>query len=252
MNLQNTSAIVCGGASGLGAAAVRCLTAAGVRCSIIDLDVQRGKALAAELGEGTQFHRADITDPDAMAGVVNVAREFPLRILVNTAFIAGGQRIVNRAGEPHDLALFRRLIEVNLVGAFNCMCLAAAAISKAPPLADGERGVVINTASIAAFDGQAGGCAYAAAKAAVAGMTLPAARDLRRQGIRVVTIAPGTFLTPPVAALTDAIREELTQVVLAPGRLGHPEEFGRFVVHACENSYMNGSTFRLDAGARLR
>jgi NAD(P)-dependent dehydrogenase (short-subunit alcohol dehydrogenase family) len=174
-----------------------------------------------------------------------------VRILVNTAFVPGGQRIVGRNGAPHDLALFRRLIEVNLTGTFNCVRLGAAAIAKAPPLADGERGVIINTASIVAFDGQEGQSAYAAAKGAIAAMTLPLARDLKGHGIRVLTIAPGTFLTPPVAAAPEALREIFERSALAPGRLGHPEEFGRFVVHACENSYLNGDTYRLDGGARL-
>jgi NAD(P)-dependent dehydrogenase (short-subunit alcohol dehydrogenase family) len=251
MDLQNSSALVTGGASGLGEAAVRCLAAAGVHCTIVDLNRERGAALAKELGSLAHFNYADVTDADAIGAAVDAEREFPLRIVVNCAFLPGGQRVVSRKGEPHDLALYRRLIEVNLIGTFNCMRLGAAAIAKAAPLADGERGVVVNTASIVAFDGQEGQVAYAAAKAALVGMTLPAARDLRCHGIRVVTIAPGTFLTPPVAAAPQAIRDIFTESVLTPGRLGYPEEFGQFVVHACQNSYMNGETFRLDGGARL-
>jgi NAD(P)-dependent dehydrogenase (short-subunit alcohol dehydrogenase family) len=251
MNLDDTSAFITGGASGLGEAAVRRLSAAGVHCTFIDINRERGEELARELGAAAQFHLADITDATAVAAALAAPRAHPLRIVVNCAFLPGGQRVVSRKGDAHDLDLFRRLIEVNLIGTFNCMRLGAAAIAKAPALEDGERGVIINTASVAAFDGQEGQTAYAAAKAAIVGMTLPAARDLKTHGIRVVTIAPGTFDTPSVATAPPALREGWINAALAPGRIGAPSEFGDFVVHVCRNSYMNGNTVRIDAGARL-
>jgi NAD(P)-dependent dehydrogenase (short-subunit alcohol dehydrogenase family) len=251
MDIQNSTAVVAGGGSGLGEAAARCLVAAGIDCLIIDRDAERGQAVADSLGPAARFVQADITDADAISAALAMPRRFPLRIMVNTAFMLGGQRVIGRNGEPHDLDFFRRLIEVNITGVFNCTRLGAAAIAREAPLADGERGVIINTASIVAFDGQEGQSAYAAAKGAIVGMTLPLARDLRQYGIRVVTIAPGTFLTPPVAAAPQPIRDIFERSTLAPGRLGYPEEFGQFVLHACQNSYMNGDTFRLDGGARL-
>ncbi|SNQ50254.1 putative enzyme [Frankia canadensis] len=251
MDLSTSSAVVTGGASGLGAATVRCLVAAGIDTTIVDLDVDRGERLAVELGERAHFWQADITDPQAVEAVVGAPREIPLRIMVNCAFVPGGARLVGLDGQAHDLAMFRRTIEVNLIGTFNCLRLGAAAIARTPPLDGGERGVIVNTSSIAAFDGTEGQCAYAAAKAGVAGLTLPAARDLRGLGIRVVTIAPGTFATPPVTGLPQQILDAYTRAALAPGRLGDPAEFGRFVLHACENSYLNGDTVRLDGGARL-
>jgi NAD(P)-dependent dehydrogenase (short-subunit alcohol dehydrogenase family) len=242
---------VVGGASGLGEAAARGLVEVGVECLIIDIDDTRGEALAESIGPHASYRHADVTDSEALAAAIGPVHELPLRIVVNTAFVPGGQRLIGRNEQPHDLALFRRLLEVNLLGTFDCMRLGAAAISKAPPLENGERGVIINTASIVAFDGQEGQCAYAAAKAAIAGMTLPAARDLRTRGIRVVAIAPGTFATPPVQALPPDTLSTYRDTTLAPGRLGHPREFGQFVVHICQNSYLNGDTFRLDGGARL-
>lgn len=251
MNLHDTSALIAGGASGLGEAAVRRLTAAGVHCTFIDVNRERGQMLAAELGAPAQFHHADVTDAAAIGAAIAAPRQHPLRIVVNCAFQPGGQRVLSRRGDAHDLELFRRLIEVNLVGTFNCMRLGAAAIAKAPALDDGERGVIVNTASVAAFDGQEGQVAYAAAKSAIVGMTLPAARDLKNHGIRVVTIAPGAFDTPSVASAPPALREGWIKAALAPGRIGDPSEFGEFVVQVCRNAYMNGNTVRLDAGARL-
>jgi NAD(P)-dependent dehydrogenase (short-subunit alcohol dehydrogenase family) len=251
MNLNSTSAFITGGASGLGEAAVRRLTAAGVHCTFIDINRERGEALARELGEPAQFHHADVTDAVPVAAAIDAPRRHPLRIVVNCAFRPGGQRVVSRKGDAHDLDLFRKLIEVNLIGTFNCMRLGAAAIAKSPALEDGERGVIVNTASVAAFDGQEGQTAYAAAKSAIVGMTLPAARDLKTHGIRVVTISPGAFDTPSVATAPPALREGWIKAALAPNRIGDPAEFGDFVVHVCRNSYMNGNTVRIDAGARL-
>jgi NAD(P)-dependent dehydrogenase (short-subunit alcohol dehydrogenase family) len=175
----------------------------------------------------------------------------PLRIAVSCAGIGWAQRTVNKEGVPHDLAVFNTVLAVNLVGTFNVLRLAAAAMSKQPPLADGERGVVINTASIAAFDGQIGQVAYAASKAGVVGMTLPAARDLSKSGIRVLTIAPGTFHTPMLALLPEEQRQALAAGIPFPARLGEPEDFGKLAVHMVENAYLNGETIRLDGALRM-
>lgn len=251
MELGDASAVVFGGASGLGEAAVRALADAGVDCVVGDVDEARGTALADELPSRVTFCRADVSNPDDVDAVFAAPRQHPVRIVVNCAFLPGGQRLVNRAGLPHDPVLFKRLLDVNLVGTFNTMAYGAAAIARATPLADSERGVIITTSSIVAFEGQEGQCAYAAAKGAIAAMTLPAARDLRSHGIRVVTIAPGTFLTPPVERLAESARNDLASEALTPARLGDPAEFGRLIVHICENSFLNGTTIRLDAGARL-
>jgi NAD(P)-dependent dehydrogenase (short-subunit alcohol dehydrogenase family) len=219
---------------------------------VVDLDAERGERLAAEFPDQVSFARADVVDAAAIQEVVDAERRYPLRAMVNSAFVPGiGGGVLKGSGRPHDLDEFRRAMEVNVVGVFNCTRLGAAAIAKASLLSGGERGVIINVASIAAFDGQAGQAAYATSKAAVVGLTLPAARDLKGFGIRVVTIAPGTFLTPAVAVLNDEYREHLAEVALAPGRLGDPADFGGLVVEVCRNSYLNGSTIRLDGGARL-
>jgi NAD(P)-dependent dehydrogenase (short-subunit alcohol dehydrogenase family) len=251
MKLAESSAVVTGGASGLGEAAVRSLIAHGADCVVVDLDAERGHRLASEFPEHVSFVRADVTDAEGMQGVVDAERRYPLRVMVNCAFLPGSGGVLKRSGQPHDLDMFRRVMEVNVVGVFNCTRLGAAAIARTTPLVSGERGVIINIASIAAFDGQAGQAAYATSKAAVVGLTLPAARDLERFGIRVVTIAPGTFATPAVAALDQRCRDSLTEFALAPGRLGDPAEFGGLVAEICRNSYLNGSTIRLDGGARL-
>lgn len=252
MKLSESSAVVTGGASGLGEAAVRSLIAHGVDCVVVDLDAERGQRLASEFPERVSFVRADVTDAESMQGVVDAERRCPLRVMVNCAFLPGsGGGVLKRSGQPHDLNMFRRVMEVNVVGVFNCTRLGAAAIARTTPPVSGERGVIINVASIAAFDGQAGQAAYATSKAAVVGLTLPAARDLERFGIRVVTIAPGTFATPAVAALDQRYRDSLTEFALAPDRLGDPAEFGGLVAEICRNSYLNGNTIRLDGGARL-
>src|SRR5438270_4812715 len=204
MQIEEAAALVTGGASGLGEATVRRLTARGAVVTIVDRDAARAEALAKDLGRGTQFAVADVTDADQVqAAVDQAASAAPLRIVVNCAGLGWAGRVVNRDGSPHDLGAFQFVVNVNLIGTFNGMRLGAAAIAKTEPLADGVRGVIVNTASIAAFDGQVGQLAYSASKGGIVGMTLPAARDMAPIGIRVLTIAPGTMDTPLLGQLPE-------------------------------------------------
>jgi NAD(P)-dependent dehydrogenase (short-subunit alcohol dehydrogenase family) len=250
MKLSGSVALVTGGASGLGAATVRRLVAGGAKVLIVDRDEARGQALAAELGAA--FARADVTDPAQVEAAVAAAGQLgTLRIAVSCAGIGFAGRTLDRTGKPHDLEVFRTVIGVNLIGTFNVLRLAAAAIAKAEPLEHGERGVIINTASVAAFDGQIGQIAYAASKAGVAGMTLPAARDLAPAGIRVVTIAPGIFDTPMLGTLPEDRRAALAADVVFPKRLGDPAEYGGLVAAIVETGYLNAETIRLDGAIRM-
>jgi NAD(P)-dependent dehydrogenase (short-subunit alcohol dehydrogenase family) len=250
MKLQGSVALVTGGASGLGAATVRRLVAGGAKAVIVDRDEARGQALASELGAA--FAKADVTDPAQVEAAIAVATQLgPLRVAVSCAGVGWSARTLDRTGKPHDLELFRTVIGINLIGTFNVLRLAAAAIARSEPLDHGERGVIINTASVAAFDGQIGQIAYAASKAGVAGMTLPAARDLAPAGIRVVTIAPGIFDTPMLAALPEDRRAALAVDVVFPKRLGDPAEYGAMVAAIVETSYLNAETIRLDGGIRM-
>lgn len=250
MKLSGSVALVTGGASGLGAATVRRLVAAGVKAVIVDRDEARGTALAAELGQ--TFAKADVTNPAEVEAAVAQAEALgPLRVAVSCAGVGWAARTLDKTGKPHDLELFKTVIGVNLVGTFNVLRLAAAAIAKTPALEHGERGVIVNTASVAAFDGQIGQIAYAASKAGVAGMTLPAARDLSPTGIRVITIAPGLFDTPMLGALPEEKRAALAADVVFPKRLGNPDEYGALVVAIAENGYLNGETIRLDGSLRM-
>lgn len=220
--------------------------------TIFDRDETKARALAGELGEGTSYTAGDVGDSGAVSSAVEQAgAASPLRINVNCAGIAWVQRTLGRQGEPHDLEVFKTVVSVNLIGTFNVMRLAAAAIAKAEPLEDGERGVVVNTASVAAFEGQIGQIAYAASKGAIAGMTIPAARDLSVVGIRVNTIAPGIMDTPLLGLLPEENTRALGQGVLFPKRLGTPAEFARLALAIIENGYLNGETFRLDGGLRM-
>jgi NAD(P)-dependent dehydrogenase (short-subunit alcohol dehydrogenase family) len=250
MDIAGEIAVVTGGGSGLGAGTAHALRRAGARVAVLDLDPARAGSVAAEL-DGIAV-ACDVADEasarQALDGVV--ARLGVPRILVNCAGIGPSARIVGRDG-PHDLALFRKVIDVNLVGTFNMMRLAAARMQDLPPLADGERGVVVMTASVAAFEGQVGQAAYAASKGAVAALTLPAARAFARAGIRVVTIAPGTFDTPMLATVSQEIRDSLARQVPFPSRLGRPEEFGALVKSICETPMLNGETIRLDGAIRM-
>lgn len=251
MDLTNTSALVTGGASGLGEATVRALTDKGVACTIFDRDEARAKALADEL-TGASYAAGDVGDPAAVEQAVAIAAEAgTLRTVVNCAGIGWAQRTIGRQGEPHDLDAFKTVVNVNLIGTFNVMRIAAGAISKTEPLEDGERGVIVNTASVAAFEGQIGQISYSASKGGIVGMTVPAARDLSPVGIRVNTIAPGLMDTPLLGLLPEEQRQALGSGVLFPKRLGYPAEFARLVVSIAENGYLNGETIRLDGGLRM-
>lgn len=250
MDIVGAVAVVTGGGSGLGAGTARVLHAAGARVAVLDLSLERAQAVAAEL-DGLAL-ACDVADEASARQALEtvVARLGAPRILVNCAGIGPSARIVGRDG-PHDLALFRKVIDVNLIGTFNMMRLAAARMQELPPLGDGERGVVVMTASVAAFEGQVGQAAYAASKGAVAALTLPAAREFARAGIRVVTIAPGTFDTPMLATVSQEIRDSLARQVPFPSRLGRPEEFGALVKSICETPMLNGETIRLDGAIRM-
>ncbi|MEL6587753.1 MAG: SDR family NAD(P)-dependent oxidoreductase [Pseudomonadota bacterium] len=249
MDLTGSVAAITGGAGGLGAATARHIAAAGGRVAILDLD-PAGADLAADLG-GT-FYALDVTDPAACAAVLaDVAAAGRLDLMVNCAGIAPAAKTVGRDG-AHDPALFARVIGINLIGTFNCASAAAAIMAaqdgRGP---DQERGVIVNTASVAAFEGQMGQAAYAASKAGVAGMTLPMARDLSRLGIRVVSIAPGLFLTPMLAGLPSEVQDSLGAQVPYPPRLGAPSEFAALVGHIAENPMLNGEVIRLDGAIRM-
>ena len=250
MQIKDAGVVVTGGASGLGAAVARAFRSKGANVTVFDRDTERGAALATEIG--ATFCNVDVTDEASVQAGVAAAKAAMGRIsvLVNCAGIATGARVVGRDG-PHDLALFRRTVDINLVGSFNCMRLCAAEMASNAET-EGERGVVINTASIAAFDGQKGQAAYAASKAGIAGMTLPAARDLAGQGIRVCAIAPGVFLTPMLEGLGAEIQDSLAADVTFPKRLGRPEEFAALAGFIVEAGYLNGEVIRLDGALRMR
>jgi NAD(P)-dependent dehydrogenase (short-subunit alcohol dehydrogenase family) len=246
------SAIVSGGASGLGEATARTLAAAGVRVAIIDRQEDRGEAVARETGGF--FASADVTDPASVRKAITsaTARLGPPRIAVCCAGIAPAARTVDRDGKPHDPDVFARAIGVNLLGTFHVASEAAAIMSGLAPLGDdGERGVIVTTASVAAFEGQIGQIAYAASKGAVAAMTLPMARDVAGRGIRVVSIAPGLFRTPMLAGLPREAQDSLGAQVPFPARLGDPDEFSALVLHIVENAMLNGSVIRLDGAIRM-
>jgi 3-hydroxyacyl-CoA dehydrogenase/3-hydroxy-2-methylbutyryl-CoA dehydrogenase len=253
MQIQGSGALVVGGASGLGEATARRLHELGADVVIADLNEDRGSALANELGDRTQFVKADVTDPDSVEAAVDAAAalEGGLRISVCCAGIGWAERVAGRRG-PHTLQPFETVIRVNLIGTFNVLRLAAAAMVAQEPVGDsGERGVCVNTASIAAFDGQIGQVSYSASKGGIVGMTLPAARDLAVAGIRVCTIAPGTFDTPLLGALPEENRQALAAAIPFPARLGLPDEFAALAVHIAENEMLNGETIRLDGALRM-
>jgi 3-hydroxyacyl-CoA dehydrogenase / 3-hydroxy-2-methylbutyryl-CoA dehydrogenase len=253
MNLAGSVALVTGGASGLGAATIRRLAAGGANVVIVDRDEEKGTALAAELGaDRARFAKADVTDDPSIEAAIAMAAELgELRIAVSCAGVGWASRTLDKTGKAHDLGLFQTVIGINLIGTFNVLRLAASAMSKLAPTATGERGVIINTASVAAYDGQIGQIAYAASKAGVVGMTLPAARDLAPSGIRVCTIAPGIFDTPMLAALPDDKRAALAADVVFPKRLGDPAEYADLVAAIIGNGYLNGETIRLDGSLRM-
>lgn len=250
MQIENNVFIITGGASGLGAATARMIVAAGGKVLLADVQVEAGQALAAELGGA--FVQTDVTsEADAIRAVDAAVALGTLRGLINCAGIAPAAKTVGKEG-AHSLELFQRTININLVGTFNMARLAAEAMSKNTAIESGERGVIINTASVAAFDGQMGQAAYASSKAAVAGLTLPMARDLARSGIRVMAIAPGIFETPMLMGMPAEVRDALGAMVPFPPRLGRPDEYAHLAKAIIENTMLNGETIRLDGAIRMQ
>ncbi len=255
MDINGKSAIVTGGASGIGAAAARQLAAKGAKVVVADLNAEKGEALAQEIGGA--FVSVDVTKTEQIQAAVEQAVELaPLWALVNSAGIGWAQRTIGRDGEfgsAHDINAFRKVIEINLIGTFDCIRLAATAMSKNEPNENGERGAICNMASVAAFDGQIGQASYSASKGGVVGMTLPVARDLSAAGVRVNTIAPGLIDTPIYGEgeASEQFKANLGQNVLFPKRLGAPDELASMVVEVITNSYMNAETIRVDGGIRM-
>lgn len=252
MRIEDSVFLITGGGSGLGLAAARQLLGQGGKVLLLDINAEAGQRAAAELGEGARFVQADITrEEDGRAAVAQALEAFgAVHGLVNCAGIAPAEKVLGRSG-VHGLDSFRRTVEVNLIGSFNLLRLAAEAMAQNPPNAEGERGVIVNTASVAAFDGQMGQVAYAASKGGVAAMTLPAARELARSGIRVMCIAPGIFETPMMAGMPQEVRDSLAAGVPFPPRLGRPEEYAALVRHIVENPMLNGEVIRLDGALRM-
>jgi NAD(P)-dependent dehydrogenase (short-subunit alcohol dehydrogenase family) len=252
MHVSGSTALITGGASGLGAATARRLAGIGARVVIADLNREAGMALEQEIGEQAQFVETDVTDEASMLRAVDVAisRNNELHILVCCAGIATAEKVLGKE-KPLDLKRFTRVIDINLTGTFNAIRLAAERMVENEPNEEGERGVIVTTASVAAFEGQIGQAAYSASKAGIAGMTLPIARELARFGIRVVSVAPGIFDTPLLAALPESARISLGQQVPFPPRLGRPDEYAALVQHIVENVMLNGATIRLDGAIRM-
>jgi len=253
MQIKDKVFLITGGGSGLGAATAKALVEAGARVLLADVNAEAGAARVAELGEGrARFVRTDVTsEADGRAAVEAALESFgALHGLANCAGVAPAEKVLGRNG-PHGLDSFARAININLVGSFNMLRLAAEAMARNEPDAGGERGVIVNTASVAAFDGQIGQAAYSASKAGVVGMTLPIARELARHGIRVMTIAPGIFETPMMAGMPQEVRDSLGASVPFPPRLGRPDEFAALVRHIVENSMLNGEVIRLDGAIRM-
>ncbi|MBK1784473.1 SDR family NAD(P)-dependent oxidoreductase [Prauserella cavernicola] len=249
MQINDTAALVTGGASGLGGATAKALAGQGAHVFALDLAASIEKA---DQVEGITYVEADVTDPEQVRAAVDTAAGsgVPLRTVVNCAGIGPSARILSKKG-PHDLNLFRKVVEVNLIGTFNVVTVASEAIAKTEPLADDQRGVVINTASVAAYDGQIGQIAYSASKGGVVGMTLPAARDLASHGIRVMTIAPGIIDTPMLATVSDEFRAGLAAGVPFPKRLGRPDEYAQLALDIVRHDYLNGEVIRLDGSLRM-
>jgi NAD(P)-dependent dehydrogenase (short-subunit alcohol dehydrogenase family) len=251
VEIAGRTVLVTGGGSGLGAATARMVVANGGSVVLADVDKERGERVAAELGERARFVATDVTDEASVAAAVAAAAgNGGLAVAVSCAGIAPAERVLGREG-PHSLGRFVTAIQVNLVGTFNVARLAAQAMAGNEPGEDGERGVIVNTASVAAFEGQIGQAAYSASKAGVAGMTLPVARELARHGIRVLAIAPGIFDTPMLAAMSDQVRASLGAQVPFPSRLGQPDEYAALVRHIVENRMLNGEVIRLDGAIRM-
>ncbi len=252
MQIAGKTGLVTDGASGLGAAVARMLVAHGANVVLADVNADAGAAMVAELGTQARFARCDVTDEAEARAAVTMARETfgQLDILANCAGVAPGEKVLGKDG-PHALGSFARAIGINLIGTFNMLRLAAEAMALNSPDAGGERGVIVNTASIAAFDGQIGQAAYAASKGGVAALTLPVARELARSGIRCMTIAPGIFSTPMLEGLPQAVQDSLGAAVPFPSRLGCPEEYAALLRHIVENPMLNGEVIRLDGALRM-
>jgi NAD(P)-dependent dehydrogenase (short-subunit alcohol dehydrogenase family) len=252
MEIQNKTFLITGGGSGLGAATARLLAAADANIVIADINHETGESVAAEIGAQARFAHTDVTDETSVQNAINSALTTfgGLHGAISCAGIAIAEKVLGKGG-PHSLGSFTKVIQVNLIGTFNVIRLAAAVISQQEPTVSGERGVIINTASVAAFDGQIGQPAYSASKGGVVGMTLPIARELARYGIRVMTIAPGIFETPLMAGLPEAARQSLAQQVPFPPRLGRPEEYAALAKHIIENEMLNGEVIRLDGALRM-
>lgn len=252
MEIKGNSFVVTGGASGLGGAVSRALAKAGGRVLIADLQTDKGTALATELGADASFVRCDVSnEDDARAAIDGALKLGPLRGLINCAGVAIAEKTLGKEG-PHPLEKFSRILNINLIGSFNMIRIAADAMSRQDPTVDGERGVLINTASIAAFDGQVGQAAYSASKGGLVAMTLPIARDLARVGIRCVTIAPGLFATPMMLGMPQEVQDALGKQIPFPSRLGWPEEYAAMVLHILGNLMLNGETIRLDGALRMQ
>jgi 3-hydroxyacyl-CoA dehydrogenase / 3-hydroxy-2-methylbutyryl-CoA dehydrogenase len=253
MDFSKCKALVTGGASGLGEATVRAIISAGGKAAILDLDDSRGMKLTSELGDNSLFIKTDVSSAESVTKAIGQATAIfgQINVAVNCAGIAPAAKVLGKQG-PHDLELFNRVLQVNLVGTFNLIRLAAETIAKNEPGADGERGVIINTASVAAFEGQIGQAAYSASKSGIVGLTLPVARELAPLGIRVVTIAPGIMETPMLMGMPDHVREALGKMVPFPQRLGRPEEYAMLARQIIENTMLNGTTIRLDGAIRMQ
>ncbi|WP_417465807.1 SDR family NAD(P)-dependent oxidoreductase [Kordiimonas sp.] len=253
MDISGKTALVTGGASGLGRATVEHFVKNGANAVILDLNDKLGAELEASLGSAVTYVNTDVTDEAAVANAINIAKEKygSVDIAVNCAGIGNPQKIIDRDGNRFPMDHFRKVVGINLIGSYNVLAQAAEAMQANTANADGERGVIINTASVAAFEGQIGQAAYSASKGGIVGLTLPAAREFSRQGIRVMTIAPGFIHTPLFDGLPEAAVESLTNQVVFPKRLGMPQEYAKLAGHIVENAYLNGETIRMDAAARM-
>ncbi|MFP1682569.1 3-hydroxyacyl-CoA dehydrogenase [Alloalcanivorax sp. C16-1] len=254
MNIQGKVAVITGAASGLGRATAEALIAKGGKVMILDRDEEKGARAAAELGEAAAFVATDVTDEASVKAAIDATRDRfgALHLCVNCAGVGSAMKTVGRDNQPHDLGVFNMVVQINLIGTFNVARLSAALMAENEPGDDNERGVIVNTASVAAFDGQVGQVAYAATKGGVVGMTLPMARDLAQFGIRVNTIAPGIFNTPLMNAAPDKVKMPLIEMTQFPKRLGDPPEYAALVCHMVENTFLNGETIRLDGGIRMQ
>ncbi len=253
MNIDNCVAVVTGGASGLGEAVVRMIVSKGGKVAILDLNEKMGEQLASELGNRVIFKKTDVTGEDSVKGAINSAVKVfgKIDVAVNCAGVGDAQKVFGKKG-PHDLSIFNKVVQINLIGSFNVLRLAVEKMVNNEPNQSGERGVIINTSSGAAYEGQIGQAAYSASKGALISMTLPIARELASHGIRVMTVAPGLFETPMFLGVPESLRKALGEMVPFPNRMGYPSEFGQLVESIIENPMLNGSTIRLDGAMRMQ